>query len=229
MNGNKKRIGCGGVIGIFLLVCVAVALFSKGGSSTKNSTSSTPKPTKEVTETLAPKATGEAKASETPKPTSTPKPTNTPQPTEAPKPVLSLGETATIGELEFTVKSMSFSIYAGGLSGLNASDSDYRYCVVYVDVNNPTNDTVKLVHSVLGLSGYTDYNVDLIFDGEVKYNHSFAKYTDFLFGNEEILPRAILTNKALSFKVPISVSTSTDSLQLIISNNGKDETIWKLR
>lgn len=228
MNENKKRIGCGGVIAIILL-CVVVTLFSKGSSTSSKSTSASPKPTKEVTKTIAPKATNAPKPTNTPKPTENPKPTSTQQPTEIPKTALSLGETAEIGELEFTVKSMAFSMYAGGLSGLNATDNDYRYCVVYVDVSNPTNDTIPLLHSVLGLSAYSDYNIDLIFDGEVNYNHSYAKYTDFLFGNEEILPRATLTNKALNFKVPMSVSTSTDSLVLIISNSGKDETIWKLR
>ena len=223
MNRNKKRIGCGGVIGIFLLVCVVIAMFSKGGSSTK-SASTAPKQTKPAAETIAPKGTS------TPKPTEQATVEPTVEPTEEAKQVLAVGDTATIGVLEFTVKRVVFSYYPGNLQGYGSIDNDYRYCVVYLDVYNPTNDTVKIRTDIFkGITALTDYYTNLLFDNEVSYNSSFVEYTEFLHGNEEILPRATLTDKVVSFKVPVSVANSTEPLEYSMHYKNEIETTWVLR
>lgn len=222
---NKKKIGCGGAIVIVLFIAVMVSVLSSKNGSTSSKTA-TPRETKSVAEV-------KAKPKESEKPEDSPdqeqKSEQTPKPTEEITKVLTYGETAQVGELEFTLKQMIFSYYCGNLQGFNSIDNDYRHCVVYFDVANPTNDTVTLRTDILGLTGITDWDFDLIFDGEVVYDHTFGKYTEFIFGNDEMLPRATLTNKVVSFKVPVGVANSTDSLEVKLSKNGNDVTIWKLR
>ncbi len=142
---------------------------------------------------------------------------------------LTIGETATIGSLEFTIKRMVFSDYAGDMEGYASKDSDYKYCVVYLDAYNPTNETVVIREEIINHSAVCYFEATLLFDGEVNYNHSFGNYTEFFFGNADVLPRATLTDKVISFKVPVSISTSDAPLVLSIRDRGNDKVSWKLR
>lgn len=142
---------------------------------------------------------------------------------------LSIGDTATIGGLEFTIKRIVFSDYAGDMEGYASRDSDYKYCVVYLDAYNPTNETIVIREDIINHSAVCYYEATLLFDGEVNYNHSFGNYTEFFFGNADVLPRATLTDKVISFKVPVSISTSDAPLVLSVRERGNDKSSWKLR
>ncbi len=167
--------------------------------------------------------------SSAPKPTSTPKPTATLTPTAPPVPSYLLGDSVSYDGLVFTAKSIVFSNYAGNLNGLNKSDSDYVYCVIYFDVANTTNEKKTLVSPFL-LSYMSDYSFTLLYDGDVQYTESFVdKYSDFLFSNEEILPLATLTNKVLNFKVPVLIQSSDKPLDLVFSVNSEQKAVWRLR
>lgn len=138
------------------------------------------------------------------------------------------GDTCVIDGLEFTVNSFVFSSYAGNLHNFNPSGSDYRYCVVYLDAKNTTNNTKKLVEPLL--TSYTsDYSFTLVYDGGAEYHHSYGSYTDFLFANEEILPLASLSNKVISFKVPVEVASSDKSLTLVLKYKEEVKARWTLR
>lgn len=187
-----------------IIVIVFIAIVGNSGNSDSSTTTSTPKPT------------------------ATAKPTPTPTPTPTPVPVFSIGDTVSYDGFDFTVKNAVFSQYAGNLNGLNKADSDYVYCVVYMDVTNTTNEKKTLVSEFL-LSYVSDYTFTLVYDGEVEYGQSFGEYTDFLFGNEEILPLATLTNKVLSFRVPVVIQTSNETLDLKFSVKSDERAVWSLR
>lgn len=179
-----------------------------------------PKDTKTVETTSTPKATSAPKA--TPKPT----PQATPEPSAAP--ICFLGDTVSVDNLDFTIKRAIFSQYAGNMNGYNPSGSDYRYCVVYLDVTNTTNETKKIISPLL-LSYVSDYGFTLVYDGEVEYKESFGKYTDFLFGNEEILPLATLTDKILNFKIPVSLTSTDKQLAVILTYKNDKVATWIIR
>ena len=203
------------ILTFFLILIVAAVFFNMANSSSESNTEAK---TEKVTK-------------ETPAPTEKPTPTPTPAPTKEPV-NLKLGKSAEIDGLEFTVKKMVISKYAGALNGLNEADSDYTYLVVYVDVKNPTNEEKKLRTKLLLGTGWSNYDFDLFYDGEVEYNRSFAEYTDFLDANESILPRATLRNKVLKYKVPVEVQKSKKPIIIRLSphSSGSDEVyIWKLR
>lgn len=191
---------------------VIIVLFMLGAIGGGNDS-----PSKQTASTARPTATAK------PKPTQEP----TPEPTEAP--LLSVGETATIHDLEFTVNSYTFSHYAGALGNLNPSGSDSVYCVVYVTVYNPTNEERRIVRKMLMGTGIPDYSTDFIYDGEYSYNSSFADYTDFLFANESIMPLGRMTNKILNYKVPNEVQSSGKPITLKIQYSSDEYAIWQLR
>ena len=142
----------------------------------------------------------------------------------------SIGEMATIGGLEFTINKMVFSDYPGDKTGYGSKDSDYKYCVVYLDVYNPSNNTVEIrEEEIINSTAVCYFIATLLFDGEVSYSQSFGHDTGFFFANSEILPRANLTNKVISFKVPVSITTSDAPLVFSLSDKGKDNTAWELR
>lgn len=141
---------------------------------------------------------------------------------------LSFGDSYSCDGLDFTVKSIVFSKYAGNLNNLNPAGSDYVYLVVYADVENTTSEKIELTSQFL--SSYTsDYSFKIVYDGSASYNQSYAEYADFLFANQEILPLATLTNKVLNYKVPVAVQSSEAPIVLRLTYKSNVCAEWKLR
>lgn len=145
-------------------------------------------------------------------------------------PMLSPGDTAAAGGLKFTVKRMEFSDYPGGMEGYGRKDSDYKYCIVFLDAYNPTPDTIRIrAEEIIDSTALCYFEAALLFDGEVSYAHSFGAHSDFFFENTDVLPKTILTDKIISFKVPAGIVDSDAPLVISIGVPGSETAYWKLR
>ncbi|MBP3891434.1 MAG: hypothetical protein J6D29_04600 [Solobacterium sp.] len=145
--------------------------------------------------------------------------------------IYNLNDTIVFDDLEVTVTGYTFSNYAGNFYGLNPSDQDTVYLVVYVNVKNPTNEEKKLRNDTILGPGNSVYNFIVTYDKEYQYLSSYFEYSDFLLANESIMPLGTMTSKVLNFQVPKEIQNSDKSLILTMNYNSFEsgEINWKLR
>ena len=136
--------------------------------------------------------------------------------------VYTIGDTQEFNGLQVTLKDISYSQYMGGFDGLLEAENGLTYCNITVDAYNGSSNSLDL----------NDFVFKVVYDGEYNYNTSWSSYSDFLEEAERIVPLSTLSNKILSFEVPIEITETARPLELTLSANSifdDSSVVWKLR
>lgn len=127
-----------------------------------------------------------------------------------------IGDTITYDGLEVTVKKCVFSNNLANVNGGAAPGSNNQWCVVYMDVRNPTSNIIKLRTFFAG-----EYGFSLVYDNDYKYLATFKKYTDFFESHDEVKPLETISATS-SFELPREVIDSDKEIVVYFSKNKVD-------
>jgi|GEM_PF-1410313 len=127
-----------------------------------------------------------------------------------------IGEIVIYEGLEVTVKNYVFSNYIANVKGGAAPGSNNQWCVVYVDVRNPTKSAITL-RTLFN----SKYDFSLVYDNEYTYLPSFQNYNEFFEFHDEILPLETISATS-SFELPNEVINSNKEIVVYFSKNKID-------
>ena len=140
---------------------------------------------------------------------------------------LNIGDTATIDNLQITVKDYKFSDYADGEKQNKVKDG-LKYCVVYMTVKNLDNS-----QKILGDSFKRNYASTLFYDNYYEYHSTWTRDPVFFFANDD-LPALGEIDCIVTYEVSKDVEDNPDKeldITFQINNIWKDQetTTWLLR